>query len=262
MIRTKTPKQIDKMATAGALVGECHALARSMAKPGATTAEINAAVEKLIESRGAIAAFKGVKGAPGVQDFPFACCMSVDERVVHGFPNDTPLREGQILSVDIGTRVNGWYGDAARTFIIGEKVDPRVKELVDVTEAALYEGIRLMLPGNYLTDIGHAIQTYVEARGFSVVRDLVGHGIGQNLHEEPQVPNYGEGRRGLKLREGMVLAVEPMINLGTWKVKVLDDGWTVVTQDGQPSAHFEHTIAITKDGPRILTPEPEQAANW
>jgi methionyl aminopeptidase len=260
MIRTKTPKQIDKMAVAGALVGECHALARSMAQPGATTAEINRAVDDLIASRGAEAAFKGVKGGPGVQDFPFACCMSVDEQVVHGFPNDRPLQPGQILSIDIGVKINGWYGDAARTFIIGEDADPRVKELVGTTEAALYEGIRVMMPGNYLTDIGHTIQTYVEERGFSVVRDLVGHGIGQNLHEEPQVPNYGEGRKGLKLREGMVLAVEPMINMGTWKVKVLDDGWTVVTQDGKPSAHFEHTIAITKNGPRILTPEPGQMA--
>lgn len=256
MIRLKTPKQIEKMYLAGKIVGECHAIAREMIAPGVTTAEINAEIEKYIESKGARAGFKGVPGPPGAPAFPAGCCMSIDEQVVHGIPNDTPLAEGEVLSVDIGTELDGWWGDAARTFIVGKAKDLKVEELVRVTYESLMEAIEVMRPGNYLSDIGHAVQSYVEARGFSVVRDLVGHGIGKGLHEEPQVPNYGRGGRGLKLKEGMVLAVEPMINMGTHRVLVLEDGWTVVTADGKPSAHFEHTIAITSNGPRILTPDP------
>lgn len=256
MIQLKTPEQIEKMVAPGSLVGECHALVRSMVKPGISTAEINEAVEKYIRDHKAKAAFKGVPGPKGAPPFPAACCMSVDEAVVHGIPNDKPLEEGQILSVDIGTIIGGWYGDAARTFIVGDAIDPEKQRLIDWTERSLYNAIDVMRPGNYLSDIGHTVQTTVEAQGFSVVRDLVGHGVGRSLWEEPQVPNYGPGGRGLKLREGMVLAVEPMINMGTWKVDVLEDGWTIVTADRKPSAHFEHTIAITSNGPRILTPDP------
>ncbi|HEB83624.1 MAG TPA: type I methionyl aminopeptidase, partial [Bacteroidetes bacterium] len=164
---------------------------------------------------------------------------------------------GQILSVDTGVLLDGWYGDAARTFIVGEKAGKRVRELVQATLEALLEAVEVMRPGRYLSDIGHTVQRYVEARGFSVVRDLVGHGIGRELHEEPQVPNFGDGGKGLKLRPGLVLAVEPMVNMGTHRVRVLNDGWTVVTADGKPSAHFEHTIAVTENGARILTPDPE-----
>jgi len=257
MIRVKNPRQIEELAKAASIVAECHQIAREMVKPGCNTAEINEAVEKYIEKLGVEPAFKGYPGSPGSPPFPAACCMSVDEQVVHGFPCETPLNEGQIISVDIGVRTkSGWYGDAARTFPVG-KVSDRVQELLDATRKCLDQAILVMRPGNYLGDIGETVQNYVEARGFSVVRDLVGHGIGKDLHEEPQVPNYGRGGRGLKLREGMVLCVEPMINLGTYKVEVLNDGWTVVTADGKPSAHFEHQIAITADGPRVLSLDPK-----
>jgi methionyl aminopeptidase len=257
MIRVKTPDQIDMLARAGGLVAECHQIAREMIKPGSTTAEINEAVERHIDNAGATAAFKGYPGGAGIPPFPAACCMSIDEEVVHGIPSSTPLKEGQIVSVDIGVRLkDGWYGDAARTFAVGT-LDNKVQELLDSTNESLEEAIKVMKIGNYLSDIGHTVQTYVEKRGFSVVRDLVGHGIGKDLHEEPQVPNYGRGGRGLRLREGMVLCVEPMINLGTHKVDVLDDGWTVVTADRKQSAHFEHMIAVTSDGPRVLSRDPQ-----
>jgi methionyl aminopeptidase len=253
MIRVKTPRQIEELAQAGQLVMECHAIAREMVKPGATTAEINEAVERHIDKAGARPAFKGYGGGGGAPPFPAACCMSPDEVVVHGFPSEEPLLEGQILAIDIGVELpSGWYGDAARTHMVG-RVDDRAGELVESTVASLDAAIETMVPGNHLGDIGAAVQSVVEPRGFSVVRDLVGHGIGRALHEEPQVPNYGREGRGLKLREGMVLCVEPMINLGTWQVKVKEDGWTVVTADGEPSAHHEHMIAVTAEGPRVLT---------
>lgn len=235
---------------------ECHALAREMVKTGITTREIDDAVENHVLKAGAKPAWKGLAGPSGAVPFPSITCMSPDEQVVHGFPKDEPLKAGQILSVDIGVRTkSGWYGDAARTYIVGDDADERKRELVAATWEALQEAVKVMLPGNFLGDIGHAVQSYVEARGFSVVRELVGHGIGQELWEQPQVPNYGKAGRGLKLREGMVLCVEPMVNMGTFEVKVLDDGWTIVTADNQPSAHFEHMIAILADGPRVLTPD-------
>lgn len=255
MIRVKTPDQIEELARAGGLVMECHALAREMVKPGMTTREIDAAIEKHVLDSGAKPGWKGITGPAGAPPFPSITCMSPDEQVVHGFPSDVPLKEGQILSVDIGVRTkSGWFGDAARTYIVGT-TDDRKRELVTATRAALEEGVKVMRPGNFLGDIGHAVQSYVEALGFSVVRELVGHGIGQELWEQPQVPNYGKAGRGLKLREGMVLCVEPMVNMGTFEVKVLSDGWTIVTADNQPSAHFEHMIAILADGPRVLTPD-------
>ncbi|MFH0881789.1 MAG: type I methionyl aminopeptidase [bacterium] len=256
MIRVKTPDQIEELARAGALVMECHALAREMVRPGITTREIDAAIEKHVLNVGAKPAWKGIQGPSGAGPFPSITCMSPDEQVVHGFPNDEPLKAGQILSVDIGVRTkSGWYGDAARTYIVGGDTDIRKLELVAATRASLEEAVKVMRPGNFLGDIGHAVQSYVEERGFSVVRELVGHGIGQELWEQPQVPNYGKAGRGLKLREGMVLCVEPMVNVGTFEVKVLSDGWTIVTADNQPSAHFEHMIAILAGGPRVLTPD-------
>ncbi len=256
MIQLKNPDEIEKLARANGLVGECLAIARSMVRPGISTAEINEAVEKHIADHGAEPAFKGYKLGPGIPPFPAACCMSIDDEVVHGFPREDLLQDGMIVSVDIGAKLNGWYGDAARTFLVGDSVPEDVKELVAATEKARDLGIEKLVPGNHLSDFGHTVQKYVEKRGFSVVRDMVGHGIGTNLHEEPQVPNYGKPGKGLKLRAGMVIAVEPMINLGTYRVKVLSDHWTVVTADGKPSAHFEHTVAITESGPKILSNEP------
>jgi methionyl aminopeptidase len=254
MIRVKTPEQIEELAKAGGLVMECHALAREMIRPGVPTAEIDEAVERHVLNSGAKPGWKGIKGPSGAPDFPSITCMSPDEQVVHGFPNETPLDEGQILSIDIGVKLDsGWYGDAARTYIVGETEDKRKVELVTATREALEEAVKVMVVGNHVGDIGHAVQSYVEARGFSVVRELVGHGIGQELWEQPQVPNYGKPGRGLKLREGMVLCVEPMVNMGTYDVKVLGDGWTIVTADGKPSAHIEHMIAVTANGPRVLT---------
>lgn len=257
MIRVKSPEQIELMRRAGGLVVECHEIAREMVKPGVSTAEINAAVEEHIMKAGAEPAFKGYPGPPGVKPFPTACCMSVDEQVVHGFPNDKPLREGQILSVDIGVKMpSGWYGDVARTRAVGT-ISSESQRLLDATRESLNAAISTVKPGAYLSDIGHAVQSYVEERGFSVVRDLVGHGIGREMHEPPEVPNFGHGGRGLRLREGMVFCIEPMINAGTWRVDVLKDGWTVVTADRKPSAHFEHMVVVTWDGARVLSPDPE-----
>ena len=257
MIRVKTREEIGELEKAGALVAECHALIRSMLKPGMTTAELNEAVERHIEKSGAAPAWKGIPGPTGAPPFPSACCMSPDEQVVHGFPNDVPLKSGQILSVDIGVKTkNGWYGDSARTHLVGEGHSPREVELLTVTVEALEKAINLMRAGNHLGDIGHAVQSHCEAHGFGVVRDLVGHGIGQELWESPQVPNYGKAGRGLVLREGMVFCIEPMINLGTHEVDVLDDGWTIVTKDGKPSVHVEHMVAVTADGPKVLSRDP------
>ncbi|MFC2170479.1 type I methionyl aminopeptidase [Calditrichota bacterium] len=256
MIKIKTSQEIEMMVKPNRLVAECLALAGEMVKPGVSTAEINDAVELYIEKNNAEAAFKGISGQMGAGPFPSACCMSIDSQVVHGFPSDIPLEEGQILSIDIGVKLNDWYGDAARTFIVGGRTDSRTDELVRTTRESLDEAVEFARAGQHLSDIGHAVQRYVESYGFSVVRDLVGHGIGQELHEEPQVPNYGKAGQGVVLREGMVLAIEPMVNMGTYKVSVLQDGWTVVTRDGKPSAHFEHTVAITGNGPRILTLDP------
>ncbi len=254
MIRLKSPEEIELMARAGALVGECHDLVRGAIKPGISTAELNELVEKRIVDAGAIAAFKGY-GSPGMVPFPAACCMSPDEEVVHGFPSEKPLVEGQIISVDIGVKLGEWYGDAARTFAVGN-ISPELQSLLIETEKSLHLGIEKAVDGATIGDIGYAIESHVGKFGYGVVRDLVGHGIGKDLHEEPQVPNYGRPGKGLKLRNGMVIAIDPMINLGTWRVNILDDGWTVITEDRKASAHFEHTVAITENGPRILTPDP------
>ena len=246
MIYIKSRQEIELMREAGKIVAEAHELVREAIKPGITTMELDQIVEAHILKRGAIPAFKGYGG------FPASTCTSVNHEVVHGIPGLKRLEEGDILSVDIGALYKGYYGDSAKTHAIG-KISPRAEELIEVTRQSFYEGIKFAKLGYRLSDISHAIQTYVESRGFSVVRNYVGHGIGTSMHEEPQIPNYGPPGKGPRLKEGMVLAIEPMINIGTYEVKVLSDGWTVVTLDGEYSAHYEHTVAITDDEPEILT---------
>lgn len=259
MIRVKSPEQIEHLRAAGRLVMECHRIARGMVAPGVSTAEINAAVEEHIRAAGATPAFKGYPGPAGVDPFPAACCMSLDEQVVHGFPSPEPLESGQIISVDIGVRLpNGWYGDAARTYAVGEIGDEK-RQLMDVTWQSLLEAVKVVRPGGFVSDIGQAVQEYCESRGFGVVRELVGHGIGRQMHEPPEVPNFGRGGRGLRMRVGMVFCIEPMINAGTGNVDVLKDGWTVVTRDRKPSAHFEHMVAVTEDGADVLSPDLDEA---
>ena len=215
-------------------------------KPGITLMELDTLAEKFIRSQDAVPAFKGYMG------FPATLCISVDDEVVHGIPSDKVLNDGQIVGIDCGAVKNGYYGDSARTFAVGN-ISDEDKNLIDTTQKALYHGIEKAVPGNYVSDIGHAIQAYVEPKGYSIVRELVGHGIGTNLHEDPQVPNYGDPGMGVELKEGMCLAIEPMINIGDKEVYTLDDGWTVKTKDGYNSAHFEHTIAILKNGPKVLS---------
>ncbi|KLU59725.1 methionine aminopeptidase 1 [Peptococcaceae bacterium CEB3] len=246
MIELKTPGQIARMRKAGAIVGETLALMRRTVRPGVTTQELDRLAEDYISGRGAAPAFKGYNG------FPATLCTSVNEQVVHGIPGLRKLESGDIISIDCGAVIDGYFGDAAVTLPVGD-VAPEVKGLLEATEAALYQGISQATRGKRLYDVSHAIQSYVESRGYSVVRDYVGHGIGRAMHEEPQIPNFGKPGRGPRLEVGMVLAIEPMINLGTYEVKTLSDHWTVITKDGRASAHFEHTVAITENGPEILT---------
>ncbi|CAA7600163.1 Peptidase M24, methionine aminopeptidase [Acididesulfobacillus acetoxydans] len=246
MIELKTPGQIERMRKAGAIVGETLDLMRRTVRPGITTQELDRLAEDYICGRGAVPAFKGYNG------FPATLCTSVNEEVVHGIPGLRKLESGDIISIDCGAVIDGYFGDAAVTLPVGD-VAPEVKGLLEATEAALYQGISQATRGKRLYDVSHAIQSYVESRGYSVVRDYVGHGIGRAMHEEPQIPNFGKPGRGPRLEVGMVLAIEPMINLGTYEVKTLSDHWTVITKDGRASAHFEHTVAITENGPEILT---------
>lgn len=234
------------MKKAGKIVGETLLLLEKKVKPGITTAELDMIAEEFITKHGAKPSFKGLYG------FPSSLCISVNEQVIHGFPGSYVLKEGDIISVDCGACINGFHGDAARTFPIGD-ISKEAQKLIDVTRDSFFKGIEYAKVGNRLSDISHEIQSYVEAAGFSVVRDFVGHGIGRNVHEDPNVPNFGKSGRGPKLQEGMVLAIEPMVNAGTYKVKTLRDGWTVVTADKSLSAHYENTVAILSDGPEILT---------
>ncbi len=252
MITLRSADELVKLRAANQLVASILAELARMAVPGATTAEIDAEAERLVRAAGAEPAFKGYRGFPGT------ICASVNHEVVHGFPNDRVLEEGDILSVDMGVKLAGYYGDSAVTLPIG-RISPDAQALLDVTEAALYAGIDAIAVGGRVSDIGHAIQQHVEAHGYSVVREFVGHGIGTRLHEEPQVPNYGPPGRGPRLAEGMVLAIEPMVNQGRPAVRVLADGWTAVTVDGKLSAHFEHTVAVTRDGAEVLTLRPAEA---
>jgi methionyl aminopeptidase len=235
------------MREAGRLVGEVLTELASQVAPGVTTADLDLLAEKRIAQAGAIAAFKGYHG------YPATICASINDEVIHGIPSGRRvLNEGDVISLDVGASLDGYYGDSAITLPVGQ-VSEEAATLLRVTEEALYRAIERVRPGSRVSDIGHEVQKHVEAYGFSVVREFVGHGIGQRMHEEPQVPNYGEPGRGPRLAEGMVLAIEPMVNAGKPAVKVLADGWTAVTRDGGLSAHFEHTVAVTADGPRILT---------
>jgi len=246
MIIIKSQREIEQLRKSNAIVAEVFKELKRRVVPGVTTNELDQIAEEIIRSKGAIPAFKGYRG------FPATLCISINEEVVHGIPSQRRLKEGDIVSVDVGVNLNGYFGDAAMTLPAGE-VDQAGKRLLEVTEKALFIGIEKAKGGNRLFDISHAIQVWVEFHGFSVVRDFVGHGIGMELHEDPQIPNFGSPNQGPRLEEGMVFALEPMVNEGTHEVKVLSDGWTVVTADGKRSAHFEHTIAITNGGTEILS---------
>lgn len=250
MIIKKTPQQIEEMAEAGRLSAKVLREVGARVKPGVSTAELDRIAEMIIRMEGGIPAFKGYGGFPG------SICASINDQIVHGIPsNSVILQEGDILSVDTGAIVKGWVGDNAWTYPVG-KISPEKKRLLDVTEQCMWAGIEAARPGNHLGDIGHAIQEIAERAGYGVVREYVGHGVGRDMHEDPNVPNYGRKHSGIKLEPGMVIAIEPMINIGTYKTKVMSDGWMVCTRDGKPSAHFEKTIAITEGGPRVLTTEP------
>lgn len=246
MIYLKSPSEIATMRKNGTILRDCLEKAGDMVKPGVKKKDIDTAMEAMIVKAGAKPGFKGFQG------YPASTCISVNEEVVHGMPNGAVLKEGDICSIDIGVLKDGYYVDAARTFAVGT-VQKEAQALVDATREALEKGIAQARPGNRLSDISHAVESYTVPRGFSVVKTLVGHGIGQSMHEEPQIPNFGPPSQGLKLEEGLVIAIEPMLNAGRCDVFTKDDGWTVVTADKSLSAHFEDTVAITKDGPEILT---------
>ena len=250
-ITIKSTRELDLMRQAGKVVAEAKAAVRAAIQPGASSREMDALAEEVIVGSGAVPSFKGYRPSPSMP-FPATICFSFNEEIVHGIPGDRKMKEGDIVSVDFGAIVEGFHGDSAFTVGVGE-ISEEAKQLVDATDESLRKGINEAIPGARLTDISAAVQKYAESKGFSVVREYVGHGIGRNLHEEPQVPNYGIPGRGPKLSVGMALAIEPMLNIGTWRTKMLDDGWTVVTADGELSAHFEHTIIITESGPEILT---------
>ncbi len=251
MIRVYNRREIEKIRASCKLVGESLKYIGGLIRPGVTTRELDRKLEEFIRDHGARPAFKGIKSdAP--RPFPASGCFSIDEVVVHGIPSKRELVEGEIIGVDVGTEIDGFYGDAARTFAVGE-VSFEKKRLMQTAEDGFWKGIEAARAGRMLTDISHRIQKLVEGRGFSVVRALVGHGIGRELHEDPQIPNYGEPGKGPKLLTGMVLAIEPMINIGTYEVEVLNDGWTIVTADNKPSAHYENTIVITDEDPEVIT---------
>jgi methionyl aminopeptidase len=247
VIIRKSPAEIDQMAVAGEILVRTMDLLAGKIRPGVTTLELDQAAEKFIRSQGATPAFKGYKGFKG------SICASPNDMVVHGIPGKFKLTRGDIISVDIGVVKNGWVADAARTFPVGD-VSPVALKLLEVTEGALFAAVEQCRVGNRLGDVSHAVQQHVESEGLSIVKSLVGHGIGRDMHEEPQVPNYGAPGKGVELKEGMVLAVEPMVNVGRHMVRMGDDGWAIYSQDGSLAAHFEFTIAITAAGPRILTP--------
>ncbi len=246
-IECKSPREIEIMRRAGQILADVMDRLRGFVEPGMTTLTIDAEVEKFIESRGARPAFKGYRG------FPATVCISVNEEVVHGIPSaGRRLHAGDIVGLDLGCIVGGYYADCAFTMALGNVPAP-VRKLLDVTRESLELAIEQCWPGRRLSDVSHAVQAHVEGHGFGIVRAFVGHGIGRALHEEPQIPNFGDPGRGPQLKPGMVLAIEPMVTMGSWEVRVLDDGWTAVTKDGSLAAHFEHTIAVTENGPEVLT---------
>ncbi|HEY2319725.1 MAG TPA: type I methionyl aminopeptidase [Solirubrobacteraceae bacterium] len=253
MIIKKSPDEIERMATAGAILVRTMNLLAGKVRPGVTTKDLDHAAERFIRSQGATPAFKGYRGFPG------SICASPNSMIVHGIPGPYKLAKGDILSIDIGVIYDGWVADAARTFAVGP-ISPVAQKLLHVTEGSLMAAVPVCVPGNRLGDIGHAVQQHVEAAGLSVVRSLVGHGIGRDMHEEPQIPNYGAPGTGIALEEGMVLAVEPMVTAGRHAVRVADDHWSIFSQDGSLAAHFEFTIAVTTEGPRVLTPWHEAGA--
>ena len=246
MVRARSLNEIKKISHSCQIVADTLIMLEPHVVPGAKVSDLDKLAEKFIISKGARPAFKGYMG------FPSTLCVSIEDAVVHGIPSDQILKEGQIVGIDCGAEVNGYYGDHAKSFAVGI-IDNHKKELLKITHESLLAGIEQAKPGNFVGDIGNAVQTHAEKNGFSVVRELVGHGIGTQLHEEPQIPNYGKSKQGDKLIEGMCIAIEPMINLGKKEIFTADDGWTIFTKDGLPSAHFEHTIAITKSGPKILS---------
>jgi methionyl aminopeptidase len=246
MVLLKTKSEIETMRKANQIVARVLERLSCEALPGVTTLSLDRLAESMCREAGAEPAFKGYRG------YPFSLCASVNEQVVHGFPNERPLAEGDILGMDFGVRFQGFYGDSAVTVAIGQ-ISDTASRLMEITRQSLRNGIAAARVGNRLFDIGYAVQKTVEAAGFSVVRQFVGHGIGREMHEEPQIPNFGRAGEGLRLRAGMTLAIEPMVNAGGYEVEILDDGWTAVTRDGSLSAHFEHTIAITENGPVILS---------
>jgi methionyl aminopeptidase len=250
MIVCRSASEIERIGRAGRLVTAVLAELEAAAAPGVSTADLDRLAERLVRDAGAEPAFKGYRG------FPATLCASINDEVIHGIPSTSRvLKDGDIISLDVGVKLDGYYGDSAVTVAIGE-VPERTKTLLRVTQEALGKGIAQALAGGRLSDVSHAIQRWVESHGFSVVREFVGHGIGEKLHEEPQIPNYGEPGRGPKLSPGMVLAIEPMVSMGRPESRVLKDGWTAVTRDGSLAAHFEHTVAVTADGPLVLTPWP------
>ena len=246
MVYKRSENEIKMISRSCQIVADTIDMLSEFVVPGALISDLDKKAESFITSQGARPAFKGYMG------FPSTLCISIEDAVVHGIPGDIELKEGQIVGIDCGAEVNGYYGDHAKTFSVG-KISSEKKKLMEITEESLYKGIEKAVPGNFVGDIGHAVQTHAESNGFSVVRELVGHGIGENLHEEPQVPNYGTPSQGYKLHAGMCIAIEPMINLGGREIYTAKDGWTILTADGKASAHFEHTIAILDDGPKILS---------
>jgi len=251
MIVCKSASELVRMRTANALVADVLGTLEAMVLPGVTTLDLDAVAESLVRDGGAEPAFKGYRG------YPATVCASVNEEVVHGIPSKRPLKAGDIVSLDVGVLLDGYYGDSALTVPVGE-ISVAAAKLLSVTEQSLVRAISAVRVGARVSDLGYAVQHYVEANGYSVVREFVGHGIGTKLHEEPQIPNYGQPGQGPRLAEGMVLAIEPMVNIGSATVKILKDGWTAVTSDGNLSAHFEHTVAVTAEGAEVLTRRPSE----
>jgi methionyl aminopeptidase len=260
LIHLKSPREIDRMRQAGRLLASVLMKIVALIKPGEITGDIDACAERLIIDAGGKPAFKGYKGR-GKRRFPATLCMSIDSEIVHGIPSARRLENGQIVGVDAGVELDGWYADMAGSFLVGI-VDAEKRKLWSVTREALYRGIAKMRPGNRLSEVGTAIQDWVESNGYHVIKDLVGHGIGTQLHEDPAVPNYRFNRGDIVLQPGMTLAVEPMVSTGSWKIRVLPDGWTAVTIDDSPTAHFEHTVLITEGEPEILTLLEDKRDPW
>ncbi len=251
-VTLKSPAEIAAMRRAGRVVAEVLALVESELRPGVTTAHLDALAEAHIRRAGATPSFKGYGGVNPKHPFPASICVSIDDEIVHGIPSDRTLRDGQVVSIDAGAIVDGWHGDAARTFYVGQPPEP-VRRLIDTTRLAMMAGIAAAVPGNHIGDISAAIEDVARPDGYGIIRQFVGHGIGRAMHEEPQVPNFRQSGRGRKLEPGLCLAIEPMFTLGRYEAAILEDDWTVVTRDGSLAAHFEHTIAITERGPEILT---------